>query len=76
MDLAKDLSGADGMLNSERRPGGDEWDWGFLYSRALTIGGGTSQILRNIIAEMILELPREIDADHNRSWAETLRTQG
>jgi 3-oxochol-4-en-24-oyl-CoA dehydrogenase len=73
MNLAKDLAGLDGMLTTERRVGEDEWDWGFLYSRALTIGGGTSQVLRNIISELILGLPREVDPDRGKPWAETLR---
>lgn len=54
MDVAKDLAGPQGMLHS-----GDIWDWGFLYSRALTIGGGTSEVLRNIIGESILGLSRD-----------------
>ncbi|MGF1665557.1 MAG: acyl-CoA dehydrogenase family protein, partial [Acidimicrobiia bacterium] len=73
MELAKDLSGPDGMLSAERRVGEDEWDWGFLYSRALTIGGGTSQVLRNIISELILGLPRETDPDRGMPWVETVR---
>jgi alkylation response protein AidB-like acyl-CoA dehydrogenase len=71
MDLAKDLVGADGMLNRRRVVGEDEWDWGFLYSRALTIGGGTSQVLRNIIGELILGLPRETDLDLGVPWSDT-----
>ncbi len=35
------------------------WPWGALFSRALTIGGGTTQVQRNIIAERLLDLPRE-----------------
>ncbi len=73
MDLAKDLRGAEAMADRPRTVGSDEWDWGFLYSRALTIGGGTSQVLRNIIGEMILGLPREVDADRGLPWGETRR---
>lgn len=46
-----------------RRPGrpGVEavWDYGFCFSPALTIGGGTSAVQRNIVAEAVLGLPRE-----------------
>jgi alkylation response protein AidB-like acyl-CoA dehydrogenase len=35
------------------------WPWGMLFSRALTIGGGTTEVQRNVIAERLLGLPRE-----------------
>jgi len=67
MGLAKNLSGTDGLLNGvgpfgDRGLSGAEWDYGFLYSQALTIGGGTSAVQRNIIAERVLGLPRDPSA--------------
>jgi alkylation response protein AidB-like acyl-CoA dehydrogenase len=41
-------------------PTGDQtWSRGFLYSPALTVGGGTSEVQRNIVAEKVLGLPRD-----------------
>jgi alkylation response protein AidB-like acyl-CoA dehydrogenase len=41
------------------QPDGAYWARQVLVTRALTIGGGTSDIQHNIIAERILGLPRD-----------------
>ena len=35
-----------------------EWHWAYLFARALTIGGGTGEVQRDILAQSILGLPR------------------
>jgi alkylation response protein AidB-like acyl-CoA dehydrogenase len=38
------------------------WHYGFLFAPALTIGGGTWAVQRNIVAERVLGLPRDLPA--------------
>jgi alkylation response protein AidB-like acyl-CoA dehydrogenase len=47
------------------------WHYGFLFSPALTLGGGTFAVQRNIVAEMVLGLPREPNVEKGKTWAET-----
>src|SRR5687768_231115 len=65
MSLAKDLTGARGMLTEEGM-----WHFGFLFAPALTVGGGTSEVQRNIIGERVLGLPHDIDVEAGQTWAE------
>jgi alkylation response protein AidB-like acyl-CoA dehydrogenase len=69
MNLARDLAGPFAMLQASGPVGGwgsvgvamgdRTWSRGFLYSPALTVGGGTAEVQRNIVAEKVLGLPRD-----------------
>jgi 3-oxochol-4-en-24-oyl-CoA dehydrogenase len=65
MALAARLAGADalttawGPLGADPVPRWGAWAWGELFSRALTIGGGTTEVQKGIIGERLLGLPRE-----------------
>jgi 3-oxochol-4-en-24-oyl-CoA dehydrogenase len=69
MGVARDLAGAHAMLSGSGPVGGwgpdgaamgdATWSRGFLYAPALTVGGGTAEVQRNIVAEKVLGLPRD-----------------
>jgi alkylation response protein AidB-like acyl-CoA dehydrogenase len=52
-ETAMDIAGPAGQVGD-----GDGWKYQFLRSRANTIEAGTSEVLRNILAERVLGLPR------------------
>jgi alkylation response protein AidB-like acyl-CoA dehydrogenase len=47
--------------------------YSFLRARANTIEGGTSEVLRNQVAERILGLPRDSEVDKGIPWSEGRR---
>ena len=81
METAMDLAGARAVLadgGPEPTPSDEGASWppsmwasGFLFARALTIGGGTAEVQRNIVAERVLGLPHDLDVEAGRTWAET-----
>ena len=58
--LAVDLLGL-AAVSGALAPEDLAWSWCFTFSPALTIGGGTAVVQRNIIAEKVLGLPRDLE---------------
>jgi alkylation response protein AidB-like acyl-CoA dehydrogenase len=52
------------------------WYDGYMFSQALTIGGGTGDVQRNIVAERVLGLPHDVDVVAGMTWAEAQRASG
>ena len=80
-DFEVELIGTDGLRYSDwtmRRPDGADFygrDAGYRYlrSKGNSIEGGTSEILRNIVAERVLGLPPEIRVDKTGPWKDLPR---
>lgn len=60
-ELAIDVCGSAGLLDrgADGAVGRGRWLYGYLSSRAATIGGGTSEIHRSKIAENVLGMPKD-----------------
>jgi alkylation response protein AidB-like acyl-CoA dehydrogenase len=56
--LAVEILGPEGQLDGEDSPWNGFWQYQQLRSRGNTIEAGTSEVLRNIISERVLGLPR------------------
>jgi alkylation response protein AidB-like acyl-CoA dehydrogenase len=59
-ELACEMLGSDAALwlGDKVAPDHGEWPRAFMNSFGMTIGGGTSEILRNILGERVLGLPK------------------
>jgi len=81
--LAGGLTDTDGSGGESLLLGGEGrwadpgiWHYGYLFAQALTIGGGTGDVQRNIIAERVLDLPHDVDVEAGHTWAESRRLAG
>ena len=69
MEVARDIIGADAMIIGEpdaktgKTIRSKSWYSGYMFSKALTIGGGTGEVQRNILGERVLGLPVEPDPE-------------
>ena len=79
MEIARDIIGADAMVvGPDDAVAGKtirsrSWYSGYMFSKALTIGGGTTEVQKNILGERVLGLPSEPNPEKGLSWAETRR---
>ncbi len=75
-----DLLGAEGMLygsyemvRPETAMGFDTFQKAFLRSRANSIEGGTTEVMKNILGERVLGLPGDVRVDRDVPWSQVPR---
>jgi alkylation response protein AidB-like acyl-CoA dehydrogenase len=77
---AVDLMGAEGMLygsyertRPEKAMALDSIQKSFLRTRANSIEGGTTEVMKNILAERVLGLPGDVRVDRDVPWSQVPR---
>ena len=77
---AMNLMGADGLLygsyemvRPETAMGFDTLQKAFLRSRANSIEGGTTEVMKNILGERVLGLPGDVRVDREVPWSQVPR---
>ena len=83
LECAVDVRGSRGMVHAHGYPmlrpgqagvsGSFETSRMFLRARANSIEGGTSEIMRNILGERVLGLPKEPQVDRDVPWSDIPR---
>jgi alkylation response protein AidB-like acyl-CoA dehydrogenase len=80
-DEVMNLLGADGLLygsyemvRPETAMGADTVQKAFLRSRANSIEGGTTEVMKNILGERVLGLPGDVRVDRDVPWADVPRS--
>ncbi len=62
--VAVETAGMHAVAWEPEDPEGGRWCNQLLSSRSASIGGGTNEVVRNVIAERVLGLPRDLEGDH------------
>jgi alkylation response protein AidB-like acyl-CoA dehydrogenase len=61
--VAVQVAGMHAIAWDPADPDGARWSTQLLSSQSASIGGGTNEIVRNVIAERLLGLPRDEEGD-------------
>jgi alkylation response protein AidB-like acyl-CoA dehydrogenase len=81
--LALKVNGHKGMVadelqftaDSPQGEGRGSWTYGPWFSPALTLMVGTTEIMRNVVGERVLGLPRDLDPSAKGDWSQQVQNR-
>jgi alkylation response protein AidB-like acyl-CoA dehydrogenase len=71
-DVAVQIAGASGVAWDVEAPRAGQFSHQLLNARSASIGGGTNEVVRNVIAERVLGLPRDVEVDTDIPFRATM----
>jgi acyl-CoA dehydrogenase len=69
-DISSDILGLQSVLLGEEAPDGGAWANAWLTAPGIHLAGGTDEIMKNIIGERVLGLPKEPQVDKDVPFRE------
>lgn len=69
-EIAVELAGAAAAMFEPNQPGAADVGLRFIARQGISLGGGSTEMARNIIAERILGMPREYAADRDLPFSQ------
>ena len=72
-EIGLEIAGAHGVVSPEDRVGDRENGEAFIFRQASCLGGGSTEMARNIISERVLGMPREYAADRDVPFSQVRR---
>lgn len=75
MSIALELAGPEGVVTEEAEWAGPPVGVSYVLRQGSCLGGGSTEMARNIISERVLGMPREYAADRDKPFEEVLRNR-
>lgn len=69
-DIGVQIAGSAAVTGSLGAPGPGQYGQHFLHRQTSSLGGGSTEMARNIISERLLGMPREFAADRDVPFSE------
>jgi alkylation response protein AidB-like acyl-CoA dehydrogenase len=75
-DAGIDIAGAQAVTGGAQQPGPGAYGENYLFRQGSSLGGGSTEISRNIISERLLNMPREYAADRDVPFGQVKQGRG